>query len=113
MWIGCREKVLLTPCMFDSALLGVLREDLFLLVSWNTPDENAKDLNLHNLEKIRQIFLKPSLLQRRWQDVCAMPETSEGITLVTRVQPFQLKDVCYKAWITHRYLPCSLSSGKG
>lgn len=57
------EKVLLTPCRLDSALLGVLREDLFLLVSWNTLDENAKDLKLRNLERIRQIFLKPSLLQ--------------------------------------------------
>jgi len=81
-------KVLLTSCILDSALLGMLREDLFLLVSWNTLDESAKDLNLHNLKRIRQIFLKPSLLQRRWQDVCTMPETSEGITLVTRVQPF-------------------------
>lgn len=57
------KKVLLTPCRLDSALLGLLREDQFLLVSWNTVDENAKDLNLHNLERIRQIFLKP-LLQR-------------------------------------------------
>lgn len=63
MWIGHRVKVLLTPCRLDSALFGVLREDQFLLVSWNTVDENAKDLNLHNLERIRQIFLKP-LLQR-------------------------------------------------
>lgn len=63
--------MLLTLCTLDSALLRVLREDLFLLVSWNTLDENAKDLNLHNLERIREIFLKPSLLKRRWRDVCA------------------------------------------
>lgn len=41
MWIGRCAKLLLTPCMHDSALLGVLREDLFLLVSWNTLAENA------------------------------------------------------------------------
>lgn len=52
MWIGCHE-VLLSPGTLDSALLGVLREDLFLLVSCNMLEENAKDLNLHNLERIR------------------------------------------------------------
>lgn len=34
-----------------------------------------------------------------------VPETSEGIALVLRVQTFRLKDVCYKAWITQCYLP--------
>lgn len=33
-----------------------------------------------------------------------MPETSEGIAFVTPVQTFPLKAICYKAWITHRYL---------
>lgn len=70
MWIGCCGKVLPTPRVLDSALLGLLTEDPFLLVSSNMLDGNAKDLNLHNLERIRRIFPKPSLPQMMARCVC-------------------------------------------